>query len=186
VTGRPRSRFRGLGCSAISAILLHMVKGRLRKRLVWIFCRWLLLGGLCNLAVGVGFGIYTSLFLLRSVEAQGTIIRLDEVPYQDDGSINYDPVFSFTAQDGHTHTVRSGVATNPPGFTEGQTVRVLYIKNNPGGAKLASFWQLWFVTLLCSGLGMFFGGPGYLLLRYERRLNRQALSLASASPAVSR
>jgi hypothetical protein len=150
----------------------------MRKRLLWRGSRWLLFGGLCALAVGVGFAVNTSLFLLRSVAADGTIVRLDAVPDQENGSLNYAPVFAFTAQDGQTYTVRSGVASNPPEFTEGQAVSVLYIRTNPGGAKVASFLQLWFVALLCSGLGLFFSGPGYLLLRYERRHRRQAVSFA--------
>jgi hypothetical protein len=120
-----------------------MAKGVFRKRVLWFISRWLLVGGLGGLVVGVGFAVYTSIFLLRSVETKGTIVRLDPVADNEAGTINYSPIFSFTSEDGQVHTIRSGVAPDPPEFREGEFVRVLYIRSHPGGAKLRSFWQLW-------------------------------------------
>ncbi len=159
-----------------------MRRGKFSNRLLWLFSWWLFLGGLSALAVGIGFGLYTSLFLLRSSAANGTVLRLDAVPDNEDGTTNYAPVFSFVAADGRTYTLRSGVATKPPEFEEREAVRVLYIKSDPGNAKLDSFWQLWFVTLICCLLGAFFGVPGCLLVRYARKRRREALAAASAMP----
>jgi hypothetical protein len=163
-------------------MLFRMAKGGFRKRVLWLFCRWLLVGGLSALAVGVGFAVYTSVYLLRSVATKGTIVRLDPVADNESGTINYAPVFSFTSEDGQTHTIRSGVASDPPGFEEGEVVRVFYIRSNPGGAKIGSSLQLWIFAIICSGLGMFFGVPGYLLLRNEQKRKRQVLASASAGP----
>lgn len=146
-----------------------------------LFGWWLLGGGLGTLAVGVGFGLYTSFFMFRSATANGTIVRF-EAETDEEGTTNYAPVFSFTAANGQTYTVRSGVGTNPPGFDEGQSVRVLYIRSDPGSAKLDSFWQLWTITVICSPLGLFFSCPGYLLLRYRRKRVRVAQSFDAAFP----
>src|SRR5260370_33638414 len=62
----------------------------------------------------------------------------------------------------------SGVATNPPSLEIGEVVRVRYIKSNPRSAEIDSFKQLWLVAVVCSGLGIFFAGTGYLLFRYEQ------------------
>jgi hypothetical protein len=151
------------------------------KRILWIFCRAWLVCGLGCLAVALGFGVHNAIFLFRAVSAKGTVVSLLPVPNQEDGALNYAPEFNFTAEDGHTYTVTSSVASNRPGFTVGQDIRVLYIKNDPAGAKLEHLWQLWFVTILCAGLGMFFSGAGYLLLRYERRRQQREMSAARDS-----
>jgi len=161
-----------------------MSKANLRNPLLLLFGWWLLGGGLCTVAVGVGFGIYTSIYIFRSATAAGTILRF-EASTDEDGTTNYAPVFSFTTASARTYTVRSGVGTNPPGFEEGQSVRVLYIKSDPSSAKLDSFWQLWTFTVICCPLGLFFSCPGYLLLRYRRKRVRVAQSFDAAFPAAT-
>jgi hypothetical protein len=167
-------------------MLLAIAKSRFWNRLLRFICWWLLAGGLSTFAVGAGFAVYTSVFLFRSIATKGTIVRLDQVADEEDGTINYAPVFTFASDDGQIHTIRTGVASDPPGFDEGEVVRVLYIKSNPAGAKIASFWQLWLVTVICCGLGLLFGVPGYLLLRRERRLKRQLLASDSVDPMLAR
>lgn len=157
---------------------------RLIRRFLWAFCRAGLVVGLAAIAVALGSGIYNLVFLCRIGSATGTIKSLAPVVNQGDGALNYLPVFTFTAQDGHSYTVTADVAANPPEFTVGQAVRVLYIRTDPAGAKLGSFWQLWFVTIVCAGLGLFFVGTGYLLLRYERR-RQQPWGTAARESAVS-
>jgi hypothetical protein len=152
-----------------------MKQGKLLKKFLWVSCRAWLVTGLCVLFVGLGFGIYTSIFLFHSMATKGTIVNLVPQRDEENDSTNYAPVFAFAAVDGKTYTVESGVATNPPGFELGQVVQILYEKSNPAGAKLASFWQLWFVTVLCSSIGVFFSVAGYFLLCYERRCNRLSL-----------
>ncbi len=141
---------------------------QLFRRFLWTFCRAGLFVGPAAIAVALGFGVYNLLFLYRSSAANGTIKSLAPVINKHDGTRSYVPVFTFTAQGGRSYSVKSGVATNPPAFAVGQTVRVLYIKTDPTNAKLDSFWQLSLVTIVCAGLGIFFFGAGYLLLRYER------------------
>ena len=161
-----------------------MGTAKIRKPLLLLFGWWLLGGGSCTLAVGVGFGFYTSIFMLRSTTANGTVVRF-VAQTDDEGTTNYAPVFSFTATSGQVYTVRSGVATNPPGFDEGQSVRVRYIKSDPSNAKLDSFWQLWTITVICCPLGLFFSCPGYLLLRYRWKRIRIARSFDAAFPTFT-
>lgn len=148
-----------------------MSKSASRNRLPWLAGRWLLFGGICLCLIGLGFGTYTSIFLIQSVSAKGVIVDLDEIPDAENGNVNYAPVFTFTAEDGQTYTVRSRVASNPPSFSKGQQVKVLYRRSSPGAAKLGYFGQLWFVTLVFVGLGAAFGIPGFLLLLRERKRN---------------
>jgi hypothetical protein len=118
--------------------------------------------------LGLGFVTYTSIWLFRSVPGKGTVIGL--IPQRDaDGNLNYSARFSFKANDGKVYIATAGVATNPPSFEIGEGVRVRYLPTDPVSAKLSYFWQLWFEPVLCAGLGVFFTGAGYLLLRRERR-----------------
>jgi Protein of unknown function (DUF3592) len=165
-------------------MLTHMKKPGVLLKLLRFLSWYLLIGGSAVFVVGLGFAAETAIFLIRSTAVTGAIIRFEPIEDHEDGTINYAPVFSFKAEDEKTYTVQSGVATNPPAFEEGQRVQVLYLPSNPSGARIASFFQLWFVSFVCSGLGVFFGVPGYLLVRLDRRRRRRAVNPLS-SPAIS-
>ena len=139
------------------------------RRFLWIACRTWLTAGLCSLGVALGFGIHNGTLLLRSIVAKGAVLILEPVRDQEGNTFNYAPVFTFNAVDGRSYTVKSAIATNPPESAVGDRVRVLYVKSDPEGARLANFWQFWFVPVLLAALGLFFTGAGYGLLLYERR-----------------
>ena len=139
----------------------------------WLIC------GLGALATGCGFAIYRSVWLYRSASTKGVVTSVSEVTNEQDHTVNYAPTFSFKAVNGQTCSVTSGVASNPPSFAVGQEVQVRYIRGNPTSTEIDSFWQLWLLAVVCSGLGMFFAGAGYLLLRYERRSFRTREQLIS-------
>src|SRR5579864_2813963 len=141
----------------------------LLRKILWITCRAWLICGLGALATGCVFGIYRSIWLYRSVPAEGVVTSLSEVRNEQDQTVNYAPTFTFKAEKGQAYNVTSGVASNPAGFEVGQEVQVRYIRSNPMSAEIDSFWQLWLVTVVCCGLGTFFAGAGYVLSRYERR-----------------
>ena len=149
-------------------------------RVVWFFCRAWLVCGLVTLVLGFGFVMYTSMWLFRSVPGRGTVIDL--IPQSDaDGNINYSARFRFKANDGRVYIATAGVATNPPSFEIGEDVRVRYLPTDPMSAKLSYFWQLWFETVLCAGLGVLFTGAGYFLLRRERRSSLRSTQPRPAS-----
>ena len=142
----------------------------------------MLAGGAPMLAIGAGWAIYVEIFLHRSVAADGSVVGLVPVQNQDDGQMNYAPTFTFTAADGKLYTLTSGTASNPPGFTVGQPVKVLYIKGDPSGAKLDTFWQLWFIPVVFESLGVVFTGMGLLFLRHLRR--RRPIQVAASIHSV--
>jgi hypothetical protein len=153
-------------------------------RILWFFCRVWLVCGIATLVAGFGFVTYTSMWLFRSVPGQGTVIDL--VPQMDDnGNINYSARFRFQARDGKVYIATAGVATDPPSFEIGEGVRVRYLPTDPMSAKLSYFWQLWFESVLCAGLGVVFTGAGYFLLRRERRSSLRAAQSRPASASSS-
>ena len=92
--------------------------------------------GISFFVVSLGMGLYTCIFVHRCVVADGTVVRINPVQDTENDTVNYAPVFTFTATDGQAYTLTSGVASNPPGFVVGQQVKILYIKNDPSGARL--------------------------------------------------
>jgi Protein of unknown function (DUF3592) len=146
-----------------------MAKTSLIVRILRFVGWWLLVGGLTTFVIGLGFAVSTTIFLARSGSTTGRVIRFEEQVDSENQSVNYAPVFTFSADDGKTYTFRSGVATNPPEFDEGQNVSVLYIKGNPTDARINAFWQLWFVTVICCALGFFHTLIGFLFLFFTRK-----------------
>jgi hypothetical protein len=65
-------------------------------------------------------------------------------------------VFRFMTAAGESVTVTSDIASSPPGFIEGQPVRVLYDPANPSDAKIHSFFQTWGDFLIPAWVGIIF------------------------------
>ena len=137
-----------------------------RTVILW-FGRIFLGSGAVCLVVGAGFAIETTAFVLRATHTSATIMRFEEQT-NDDGDVNYAPVFTYTASDRKQYTVRSIVATNPPGFEIGESIKVLYLPSNPAGARISSFWQLWFVTFSLGVTGIALGLIGACLAWFTR------------------
>src|SRR5580698_4095219 len=94
------------------------------------------------LVLAVGFATYEAWFIRHALVAEGVVTQL--IANGDAShSVAYAPVFKFTTPDGRQHTVQSGAASNPPGFTVGEQVSVLFNPQNPEAADIDSFWQLW-------------------------------------------
>jgi hypothetical protein len=133
------------------------------------------------LLVALGFAIYTTHFIHSSAVAQGRVLSLREiVSHSDDAdqheSITYAPVFNFKAADGASYTVSSDAGSSPAGFAVGEAVRVLYSPSNPARARIDSFAQLWFTSLIFGCLGVGAIAAGLLLLRLERKRARRELA----------
>ncbi len=118
----------------------------------------LLFAGPCLLVFSVVSVIRTRGFLLRSVEVNGEVVRLERSKDRDRYGYTYAPVFSFTAADGETHTVTSDVSSSPPGFSEGEPVRVRYDPANPEDARIHSFFQTWGTSVIFGAVGVGFVG----------------------------
>lgn len=68
----------------------------------------------------------------------------------------YSAKVQFTDEQGQTYTFLEGQQSNPPAHVIGERVPVYYDSNHPEHAKIASFFDLWFGSLLCAGMGLFF------------------------------
>lgn len=78
------------------------------------------------------------------------------------GGISYFPVFQFVnSMTGENVTAMGSMGTNPPRYSEGQEVEILYNPNNPTvGAIGNSFWDQWIFSIISLplGIGLLVGG----------------------------
>ena len=81
----------------------------------------------------------------------------------------YSPEVSFTDSAGQTITFTSNISSSMPTYHVGQKVSVLYNKNNSQDAKINTFFQLWFVTIIMSFLGVVFFLVGLLFLIAQKK-----------------
>jgi len=132
------------------------------------YCRACICAGPSLLLIALGIAICTGWFLHRSIAADGAVVSLRQMLDSDEDSIGYAPVFTFTAGDGHIYTISSNTSSSPPAFSPGQHVKVLYRADDPTGARIASFGQLWLFPFVFAIVGTAACGSGYVLFRYER------------------
>lgn len=120
--------------------------------------------------VGVGmlvgvFLIYksTSAFLAEAVKAEGTVVEL--VQSRSSDSTTYKPVVHFINQNGQEIEFMSTAGSNPPSYSKGQKVEVLYLTTEPQNAKINDFFSIWGGAVILGGLGgvFFLIGSGIIL-----------------------
>lgn len=146
----------------------------LRRKAGW-FC---LVCGLACIGVAFVFAILTAIFIHNAIETNGKVAGLIPVADKENHSTNYAPIFTFIASDGRTYTATSNTSSNPPEFSHGQNVRVLYDPRNPSHAHLKSTIQLWLLSLICAPLGVFYAALGSLLLYFDHRYRRKLATTA--------
>ncbi len=140
-------------------------------------CGIFLILGPCCLILAFGFAIRTAFFLHSGDTADGVVVSMATKHDAQGGSDTFSPVFVFQTPDGRQHKVESKVGADPPEFTPGEHVRVVYEAGKPGQAKISSLLQLWFVPLLLAVIAAGLSGVGCLLFFYQRWLGRRRLSL---------
>jgi hypothetical protein len=140
--------------------------------------------GTCCLVLSAIFAIARAFFIRNAIEATGSVVRLEERFNADTQSVEYAPVFGFVAKDGRSYTIPSQIATSPPEFVVGDTVRVLYPRNNPQKARIASFWQFWFLPVVLALVSAAHGCIVSALVLFERRWNRRGLSPVKAAASA--
>lgn len=143
--------------------------------------RWACLTvGVVLLLLALAFTTHTAIFLHRSISAPGIVVGLTQ-RNDSDGTVGYAPIFNFKAQSGLSYTITAGVASNPPSFTVGQSVPVLYEELKPEDAKIGIFWQLWFVHFILGAFGISAIFASYIISRVQGRRNTARLANHASS-----
>jgi hypothetical protein len=82
----------------------------------------------------------------------------------------YYPLVSFNSSDGRTFQFKSSVASNVKSYTLGDSVEVVYSKDNPSNAEIYSVFRLWALTGGLFFLGLILVTVGYGNLKHPERI----------------
>jgi hypothetical protein len=107
--------------------------------------------------VGIGMLAGTIFFYQRTrsfvdgVEtAEGTVVELNR------SSSTYRPVVRFRDRRGEEIEFMSSTGSNPPSYSRGERVEVLYLPSRPDQAQINGFFSLWLGPLILGFLGVVF------------------------------
>ncbi|SFM67620.1 DUF3592 domain-containing protein [Marinobacter zhejiangensis] len=106
----------------------------------------------------------TTDFLTRAVSAQGQVVDL--VLSRSSDSTTYYPVVVFRDASGRQVEFKSNTGSNPPSYTRGERVEVLYEAGEPEAARINGFFSLWGAATIVGGLGLVFGLVGFGMTAY--------------------
>jgi hypothetical protein len=106
------------------------------------------------LIIAIGASIPTLTFVHAANPADGTIIGFDRVYMPRRSKEVYLPVFRFTANDGKTHMIMADSGVNWVEFKRGDRVPILYLKDRPESARIATIPQLWMPQLILAFFGV--------------------------------
>lgn len=127
------------------------------------------------LALGVGlllvaavWFVHTKRFVAGAERATGTVVDLSSRT-NSEGDVLFYPVVRFTTAQGRTVQFVSSSGSSPASKSVGDRVEVLYDPDDPPGAKLSGFFDLWLFPLACGVLGIMAStfalfSPGFGLL----------------------
>jgi hypothetical protein len=127
-----------------------------------------LITGLSMLVGGLYWYQGVRIFVREASVAQGTVTDLvrSSSSSSSSNSTTYRPVVQYTTQSGETVEFTSSSGSNPPSYSKGEQVEVLYRPLLPAQAKINSFFSLWGGPVIVGSLGGVFSllGGGILLL----------------------
>lgn len=110
------------------------------------------LGAIIMAGVGIWYAIVSWGFYSKGVKVQGTVVRL--ASSSDSDGTTYSPVFSYTV-DGQQYEYESVNSSNPPSYSVGDTVTLLYDPAKPERARQNSFWELWLLPMILCPIAAF-------------------------------
>lgn len=92
----------------------------------------------------------------HGVRTEGTVTALiKRTNTKNRGSV-YAPAVRFTTTDGQVLSFDGATATNPPAYSIGERVKVIYLPTKPEDASIDSFLQLWSGNVLMGFIGIIF------------------------------
>ena len=131
----------------------------------------------------------TQTFLREASTAHGTVIELTRSRSSD--SNTYAPVVRFVTDAGQSIEFTSKSSSNPPAYSEGEGVGVLYRPAAPHDARINGFFSLWLGPIIAGSLGAVFTliGAGMVIApmlsaRKEADLRQHGTRIVTAFQSV--
>ena len=121
-------------------------------------------------------------FAETAVHAQGWVVEMNDTGGSD--GYSYTPVIEFRDADGTLHRFASGVSSNPPRYSIGESVEVLYQPGAPDEAVIDEFLDRFLLPAIFGGLGTLFAAIGGGLLFFVIRGRRIAAQLRATGVPI--
>ena len=122
-----------------------------------LFC---LVLGAAFCAAAVFSWMRTRRFVEESVPAFGEVIELVE---RHDEGVTYAPVIRFVGPDGRVVEFTESISSKPPAHHVGEQVKILYHREDPTRARVASTLNLYLLTMIFALVGGIVSIIGLLL-----------------------
>ena len=140
--------------------------------------------GLGMLALAFYLTTSTMSFTADALEANGVVVDL--VSSRSSDSTTYRPVVEFTTQTGQQIEFVSSTGSNPPSYSRGEEVVVLYNPGTPENARIDGFFSLWGAPLIVGVMGFIFAAVGLSMIWFPyRRKQDIELLKTSGSPVLA-
>ncbi|WP_026971372.1 DUF3592 domain-containing protein [Aliagarivorans marinus] len=110
--------------------------------------------GLAMLAGAYFMYSNTQSFVSSAVTTEGVVTQL--IRSRSSDSTSYYPVVRFKIKSGREIEFSSSTGSNPPSYSEGERVEVLYLESAPQEAEINAFFPLWGGVAVLGGLGAIF------------------------------
>ncbi|HLP90335.1 MAG TPA: DUF3592 domain-containing protein [Nostocaceae cyanobacterium] len=120
-----------------------------------------LAGSLCT-ALGIKISIDTHSFLNTAIPTQGTVTDFVRRSSTKNSKTYYTyyPLIKFTTKEGEPTKFESSSGSNPPAYTKGQQIDILYNPQDPQSAMINSWWDIWGFSIITTSLGSVFALSG--------------------------
>ncbi|MEQ9546792.1 MAG: DUF3592 domain-containing protein [Marinobacter sp.] len=112
------------------------------------------LAGLGMLA-GAFFAFQSTSTFLETATAKPGVVT-DLIRSRSSDSNAYYPIVRFEYEPGSPMEFQSSSGSNPPSYSRGEEVRVLFAPGEPGSARIDGFFSLWGAALIVGGIGAAF------------------------------
>jgi hypothetical protein len=122
-------------------------------------------------------------FLKDAVSVQGTVVKM--VRSSGGDSTTYKPIVAFVVSEGHAVQITSNVGSNPPAYSVGDSIEVLYPPETPQDARINSFFDLWWATVFMVSMGAPLFIIGVVIFSLGRMGNRKRNYLQQNGEAIS-
>lgn len=118
-----------------------------------------LLVGLLMLFGSFKFYSNTKDFLSVAITTEGSVVDFIS-DYSDDSTtyevVTFKPVFEFSTKNGEVINITSSSSSNPPRYSVGESIEVLYEEANPNEAVINDYLSLWGLPTILGILGSVF------------------------------
>ena len=131
-------------------------------------------------AIGIGLLIGALLIYQNTQNFLGTALTTkgivtDLIRSRSSDSYTYKPLVEFETEEGLKVEFVSSTGSNPPSYSVGEVVDVLYQPSSPEKAKISGFFSLWGLSVIMGGIGTVFFLIGFSII-LSARLKRKKIS----------